>query len=96
MSRVLRKPGSAYAKAKAQTSLDETANLISAPVPATRAATKTGFLKTRLLCSLDIVLVDGFQYERYKDTESFKFSHISRTHNFFKLKGIRASVVIPR
>ena len=30
--------------------------------------------------SLDIVLVDGFQYVCYKNTESFKFSHISRTH----------------
>ena len=93
---IVRKPGSAYAKTKAQISLAVIANLFSAPVPATRAATKTGFLKTRLICSLDIVLVDGFQYICYKDTESFKFSHISRTHNFFKLKGIRASVIIPR
>ena len=96
MSRVVRKPGSAYAKTKAQISFAVTANLISALVPATRAATKTGFLKTRLICSLGIVLVDGFQYMCYKDTESFKFSHISRTHTFFKLKGIRTSVVIPR
>ena len=83
-------------KTKAQTSFAVTANLISAPVPATRTATRTGFLKTWPICSLDIVLVDGFQYVCYKDTESFKFSHISRTHNFFKLKGIRARVVIPR